>query len=583
MNPLILVVSGLFLFYLGYRFYARYLAKNFGEDDSRPTPSHSRKDDVDFAPTKTLVLFGHHFASIAGGGPIIGPTLALVYGYAPVWFWIVLGTLFLGAVHDYGALFTSMREKGSSIAEVAQSVMGRWAFFAFVGFTIIMLLMVTSVFLKLTAASLTSLVPTSQIPESQHCMVKRVVMDGVEMFKIGGIASTSVIIITLFAPLLGFSIYKRKVNPYFAALFAVAVCIVSIFIGIRYPVSLSANTWMIIISIYTIFAAGIPVWLVLQPRDFTNVFLLYGGILLLLIGTIISGLTGIKPSAPAFNVAFGSQKSGPIVPILFITVACGAISGFHSLVSGGTSSKQINKESDARLIGYGAMLLEGALALSVLIAIAYGIDFNHYLDIVYPQKTAPNPILGFSLAMGGLLNKTIGINFVYATVFGILMVEGFVVTTLDTAVRLNRYLLEELWQIALGKRTPKFMQTYIFNSLLAVLLMYLLAHTQTIAQLWKIFGSANQLLAAFALTAVSAWLFVRGKKLFFVALPAIFMFLITISSLIWLLFVKYLPEKNYALITADAVLLILSAIVVVLALALFLKGRKSQKVILNSA
>jgi len=581
MNPLALMVGGVALFFLGYRFYARYLAKSFGEDDSRPTPSHAQKDDVDFVPTKPFVLFGHHFASIAGGGPIIGPTLALAYGYAPIWFWVVLGTLFLGAVHDYGALFTSIRERGRSIAEVAQSVLGRWAFFAFVGFTIVMLLMVTSVFLKLTAASLTSLVPTSQIPESQQCMVKRVFVDSVEMFKIGGIASTSVIIITLFAPFLGFLIYKRKVNPYLMGFVATVVCLLSIFIGFRYPVSLPVNTWMIMLSIYTIFAAGIPVWLILQPRDFTNVFLLYGGIFLLLISAIAGGFMGIEPNAPAFNIAFGSQKNGPIFPILLITVACGAISGFHSLVSTGTSSKQINKESDAKFIGYGAMLLEGALALGVLVAIAYGIDYNQYLNIVYPQSGQSNPVLGFSLAMGGLLNKTLGINLIYATVFGILLVEGFVVTTLDTAVRLNRYLFEELWQMLLGKKLPKFMKTYVFNSLLAVLLMYLLARTQTIVQLWKIFGSANQLLAAFALTAVTTWLLVRGKKLFFVALPAIFMFLVTLSSLIWLLIAKYLPEKNYILISADLILLILSAIVVVLALAFALKKRQGHTMPIN--
>ena len=573
MNILVPVLISLPLFYLGYRFYSRYLARQFGEDDSRPTPSHAQKDDVDYVPTRPFVLFGHHFASIAGGGPIVGPTLALIYGYAPIWFWIVLGTIFLGAVHDYSALFTSIREKGRSIAEVAEAVLGKKAFLTFVGFTIIMLLMVTSVFLKITAASLTSLVPTSKIPPSEHCIVKRVVVDGVEMFHIGGIASTSVIIITLLSPLLGFLIYKRKVNQYIMAAVALVVCLVSILIGMRHPVSIDRNTWMILLSIYTIFAAGIPVWIVLQPRDFTNVFLLYGGILLLMLGAIGGGIIGLHPSAPAFNVAMGSREAGPIIPILFITVACGAISGFHSLVATGTSSKQLDKESDARRIGYGGMVMEGILALGVLLAVAYGIDFQHYLDITYPAHGKANPVLAFALGMGGLLNKSLGINLVYATVFGILMVEGFVVTTLDTAVRLNRYLFEELWQMILGERTPKFMRTYIFNSFLAVVLMYLLAKSNTIAQLWKIFGSANQLLAAFALTAVTCWLLVRGKKLFFVALPAVFMFLITISSMLWLLFARYLPSKNYVLVSADVILLILAAITVMLALGLAIKRR----------
>jgi len=579
MNTLVFLAISLPLFYLGFRFYGRYLTRQFGEDDSRLTPSHVQKDDVDYVPTRPFVLFGHHFASIAGGGPIVGPTLALIYGYAPIWFWIVLGTIFLGAVHDYSALFTSIRERGRSIAEVAESVLGKKAFLTFVGFTIIMLLMVTSVFLKITAASLTSLVPVSKIPQAQNCIVKRIVVNGVEMFHIGGIASMSVIIITLLSPFMGLLIYKKKVNSYLMAAIAVVVCLVSILIGMRHPVSLKQDTWMLALSVYTIFAAGIPVWIILQPRDFTNVFLLYGGIILLGLGAIGGGLTGIEPSAPAFNVAFGSQKAGPIIPILFITVACGAISGFHSLVATGTSSKQLYKESDARRIGYGGMVLEGILALCVLLAVAYGLDFQHYLDITYPATGKANPVLAFALGMGGLLNKTLGISLVYATVFGILMVEGFVATTLDTAVRLNRYLFEELWQMVLGKKTPKFMRSYVFNSFLAVLLMYLLAKSNTIIQLWKIFGSANQLLAAFTLTAVTCWLLVRGKKLFFVALPAVFMFLITISSMIWLLFAKYLPTKNYVLVSADAVLLILAGITVVLALGLAYRkrGKKSAQ------
>ena len=574
MNMLFVVAVSLLLFYAGYRFYGRYLARQFGEDDSRPAPSHAQKDDVDYVPTRPFVLFGHHFASIAGGGPIIGPTLALIYGYAPIWFWIVLGTVFLGAVHDYSALFTSIREKGRSIAEVAESVLGRGAFLAFVGFTIIMLLMVTSVFLRITAASLTSLVPVDKIPHSEHCIVKRVVVNGVEMFHIGGIASMSVIIITLVSPLLGFLIYRRKANSYLVAAIAIVVCLVSILVGMRHPVSLEQNTWMLVLAVYTMFAAGIPVWIILQPRDFTNVFLLYGGILLLLTGAVIGGFMGLEPSAPAFNVAVGSHKAGPIIPILFITVACGAISGFHSLVATGTSSKQIDKESDARRIGYGGMVLEGILALGVLLAVAYGLDFQHYMSITYPATGKSNPVLAFALGMGGLLNRTLGVDLVYATVFGILMVEGFVATTLDTAVRLNRYLFEELWQMVLGKRTPGFMRSYLFNSFLAVLLMYLLARSNTILQLWKIFGSANQLLAAFALTAVACWLLVRGKRLFFVALPAVFMFLVTASSMIWLLFAKYLPTKNYVLVGADVVLLVLAGITVVMALGLAYRKRR---------
>jgi carbon starvation protein len=567
MNPVLIFIIAIILFYLAYRFYARYIAKVFDENDECPTPACSMKDDVDYVPTKPLVLFGHHFASIAGGGPIIGPTVAMIFGFIPVWLWAVFGTIFIGCVHDMTTLFTSIREKGKSVAEIARTTLGNTGFFLFISFTILMLLLVTSAFLGLTATALTSLLSLDILRlDPSQTVVKTIEVGGATKAVIGGIASTSVIIITGLAPIIGYLVYKKGINVYLASGIAIIVCFVSVAIGMEFPVTLNPNTWMIILCFYTLFAAGIPVWIILQPRDFTNSFLLYAGVAALFIAGIVAGFKGVSFSAPAFNLAAGTAKLGPIWPFLFITVACGAISGFHCLVAGGTTSKQLSKESDAKRIAFGGMLLEGLLAIGVMVAVGCGIAFTDFSNIVFP--TAPgarsNPILAFAVGAGGLLDKGLGISPVYGTVFGILMVEGFVVTTLDTAVRLNRYLFEELWQV-IFKNVPKIMKTYIFNSLLAVVFMYLLAYNNAFLALWPAFGSSNQLLASLALIAVSIWLVNKGKNAIFTVIPAIFMMVTTLYSLVVLLIDKYLPKQNYTLAVFAVLLILLSIGVIFLA------------------
>jgi carbon starvation protein len=343
----------------------------------------------------------------------------------------------------------------------------------------------------------------------------------------------------------------------------------------QYPVSLNPNTWMIILCFYTLLAAGIPVWIILQPRDFTNSFLLYAGVAALFTGSIAAGIKGVTFNAPVLNLAEGSTKLGPIWPFLFITVACGAISGFHCLVAGGTSSKQVSRESDIKRIGYGGMLLEGLLAIGVLVAVGCGIAFKDYVNIVFPTVAGAksNPILAFAAGTGGLLDKGLGISPVYGTIFGILLVEGFVVTTLDTAVRLNRYLFEELWQV-IFTNVPKIMKTYLFNSALCVILMYVLAYNNAFLVIWPAFGSANQLLASLALIAVSVWLVNKGKNALFTVIPAIFMMITTLYSLFSLLINTYIPKQNYSLSTFAILLILLSIGVIAMAFNTWRKLRK---------
>ncbi len=259
---------------------------------------------------------------------------------------------------------------------------------------------------------------------------------------------------------------------------------------------------------------------------------------------------------------------GPIWPFLFITVACGAISGFHCLVAGGTSSKQVAREADIKKVAFGGMLLEGLLAIGVLISWWCFIRFMDYVNIVFPtmEGAKSNPILAFAAGAGGLLHAAFGIAPLYGTIFGILLVEGFVVTTLDTAVRLNRYLFEELWHV-LFRKVPKVMTSYLFNALLCVILMYVLAYNNAFLVIWPIFGSANQLMASLALIAVSVWLLSRRKTAWFTVLPAIFMMATTIFSLVFLLVEKYIPKHNIMLSVIDVLLILFSLGVIVLALS----------------
>ena len=574
MNVLLLLVISAAGFAAASRLYSTKIARKLGEDPSHPTPAVTYNDGRDYVPTKTYVVFAHHFSAIAGAGPILGPTMALLYGFVPAWLWVVLGGIFIGAVHDYTTLFVSMREGGKSMAEVARRTLGNRGFNLFIAFTIIMIVLVTSSFLSATSISLTSLWPLAKIGVREgETFLKTVVRDGVVMGRIGGIASMSVIVITLCSPFLGWLIAKKGLKTIPSYLLASAVCVGSVLLGIAYPVSLTPTVWMVIISVYVLFAAGTPVWFILQPRDFINVQILYAGIVLMVVSLFGTGLGGLRVAAPSINLAEGVRHLGLIWPMMFCIVACGAISGFHCLVAGGTTGKQLSRETDARRVGYNAMLLESLLAVCVLLAIGAAMNFADYKSIVWPLDPAvkSNPILGFSLAAGQLFHKGLGIPVALGTVFGILLVEGFVITTLDAAVRLNRYLLEELWAI-LFKKVPRVFRHYWFNSGISVLLMWVLAYSNAFSALWPIFGTANQLLAALGLLAVSAWLLLRKRKATFTLVPAVFMFLTTLASL-GILMAGYIRQRNFVLIAADLLLFLLSLGVIALFARTFLKRK----------
>jgi carbon starvation protein len=567
MNILVPVAVAAVVLWLALRVYPRWIARVFREDDSNPPPSETFADGRDFVKSRTHVVFGHHFATIAGAGPIVGPILALAFGWQPVWLWVVLGGILFGAVHDMTSMFVSMREGGRSIARIAKDTLGATGYLLNLIVLIFVLTIVNAIFLNLSVTALTSSYPLAALGlQPGQRLLATVEQNGVALGRIGGIATTSVFVITAFAPLLGWLIRRRALSMGAAYLTAAIVCVSSVVLGFLAPISFSGDTWRVLMTFYVFVACALPVWLVLQPRDFTNVQLLYGGMLLLLVSTVIVGIFhGAALQSPAYDVQTGERVlKSAIWPILFVTVACGAISGFHSLVASGTTVKQLPRESDVRRIGYGGMVLESFLAVLVLVAVASMLPQAEYLRVVYPEGAPSNPILAFALGVGRMVNLALpAVPIAVAAVIGILMIEGFVVTTLDSSIRLARYLLEEFWDYLYAGSAPALLRHPVFNTALAVGMMFFFAVSGTVRQMWPVFGAGNQLIGALALITVSVWLVQRARQHLFALLPAIFMICTTLAAL-FLLVRQHLASANLALGGAALLLLFLSVGVVLI-------------------
>lgn len=572
MNIALVMIFSSALLVLGYFVYSRFIAKAVGIDENRQTPATTVNDGVDYVPTKPLVLFGHHFAAIAAAGPIVGPTLALYFGFVPVWLWIVLGVILIGAVHDFTALFVAVREGGRSVAEVARKTLGKAGFIFYVSFAILLCLLVIAAFLQLTAIALTSTLPPDDVNLTSGDAgggIHIVEQNGLPRVQIGGVASMSVIVMTFLAPIVGYLIYKKKANIILVTILALLISFGSIIVGYYLPITIDATYWIFIITFYVFFAAWIPVWIILQPRDFINAQILYLGLASMVVGIIGAGLGGAVINTPTFNLdeAMSAPNLGVLWPFLFITIACGAASGAHGLICGGTTCKQLSSEKHARLIGYGGMLLEGLLALCVILLISGGMDFSKYKSIVYPAQGGSNAPLAFALGLGSILQQSVGLPTVFGTIWGILLLEGFLVTTIDALVRLSRYLFEELW-VTVMDTPPKILRSRVFNSLIVVAGFLTLTFTNAYLKIWPIFGAANQLLAALTLIAVTAWLAQKAKRYWFTAIPAAFMVITTLTSLVILLN-RYIGFQNWTLAVTDVVLLLLAFGVVVMTFRYF--------------
>lgn len=535
MNSLTLLLISALILFIGYIFYGGYLAKKWGVDDTRKTPAHTKYDGVDYVPAKSPVLLGHHFASIAGAGPIVGPIQAAIFGWIPVALWVLIGSIFFGGVQDFGSLFASIRHEGKSIGEIIESNMGKKGKKLFALFAWLTLVLVVAAFANIVADNFVS------TPQA---------------------ASASIFFIVL-AILFGIAVYRFKMPLIPASVVGVLMLFGCIYLGFLFPIALSKQTWIILLMIYIFIASVTPVWILLQPRDYLNSYLLYAMIIGALLGIVILRPEIQMDGFIGFNV--GGQY---LFPVLFVTVACGAISGFHSLVGSGTSSKQLYKESDAKKIGYGAMLIEGLLAIVALITVAYisNKQFGSLLGNGGPVNVFSEGIANFMASFG--------IPFGIGKTFTSLAISAFALTSLDTATRLGRFIFQEFFDTnglnnkEATKANP--LSNMYVSTTITVVCSGLLA-VMGYEKIWPIFGSANQLLAAIALMAIAIWLANSNKSFKEFIIPIIFMFIVTIVSLCFN--IKANIGVNYALVII-AVLLLVLAIILIKEAIMFIKKEK---------
>ncbi len=520
MNTLVLVLISVAILAGGYLFYGRWLCRQWGVgENSGATPAHTMEDGVDYVPAKAPVLMGHHFSSIAGAGPITGPIGAAMFGWLPVTLWVLVGGIFFGGVHDFGALFASIRHNGQSIGEVISANMSRRAKRLFLIFAYLTLLLVVAAFASIVASTFGAKYTDAGA------------LDMAASASNASVAMVSLLFI-LIAIVFGFCVYRRNTSMTVSTILGIVAIIAIMAIGMNFhPIYLSTNTWMIIVGIYIAIASVAPVWILLQPRDYLSSFLLYAMLFVAFVG-VVGAHPNINPELfPAF-AGFAVDNGNGIqylFPILFTTVACGAISGFHSLVSSGTTSKQLDKETDAKPIAYGGMLLECVLAILTLCAIAYARETGH-------TAGATDIFAGGIAAMVAAIPGLAGLENILYTLL-ILTYSAFCLTSLDTATRLARFMFQEFW-LEPGQTAKDVTDGYkkllvnpYFATAVTVVIGILLGMTGY-SKIWGLFGSANQLLAGLGLLAVAAWLGNIGRNNKMFLFPMAFMMVVTICSLV---------------------------------------------------
>lgn len=541
MNATTLILLAAVFYAIAYKFYAGFITKKLEVNNNSKTPAHTMNDGVDYYPAKAPVLLGHHFASIAGAGPIVGPVIAAGFGWVPVYLWVIFGAIFIGAVHDYSSIIASVRHKSKSIGYIIETYIGVSGKKLFLLFTWSTLILVIAVFTIIVADTFT------HIPSS----------------------GTSSILFILLAVLFGLGYYRFKIPLGAATVIGVILLFACIPLGNLFPLQLSTFTWQIILFVYIYFASTLPVWILLQPRDYLNSFFLYA--------LMFFGLIGAFFSAPEINIpafsTFSLEKVGYLFPALFVTVACGAISGFHSIVGSGTTAKQLNKETDGRIVGYGGMLIEGLLAVLALISVASLVN-KEFIDILVTK----GPVAAFSLSVARFINAIplLNISIPLAQTFTALAVSAFALTSLDTATRLARFMFQEFFESRTTESKPLLITNRFFSTGITVAFGIALTFSGQTMSIWPVFGSANQMLAALALLALTVWVANLKKGFLFVLIPMLFMFAVTFTALGMLAY-QNLLINNYTLSVISILLFSLSVMLGIKAYEVLTNGRISAE------
>ena len=537
---ILLLISAIILL-LAYRIYGKYVYNKFGLSDARKAPSHTHRDGIDYEPSKPIVVLGHHFASIAGAGPIVGPIIAVTFGWIPAVIWILVGGIFFGAVHDLGSMAASLRTEGKSIGVIIRNQIGVKGKQLFILFSFSTLILVIGVFSDIIAKTFVAN---------------------------PGVASASILFIFL---AIAFGFVNRWVgnkNIAFITITVIGVILMYYFVylGTQLPIALDYKWWVGGLLLYAFIASVTPVSLLLQPRDYLNSFLLYGLMIAAVAGVIVADPT-IEMST---EVNLSSESLGYFFPVLFVTIACGAISGFHSLVASGTTSKQLDKESDAKLVGFGGMLIESFLAIISVGAVII-LSRTEYLD----RLSVEGPVALFSTGLGGMISS-LGISEPFAIGFVALTVSAFALTTLDTCTRLARFTLQEYFEDMPQPAAQVMAKNRYLSTTIVIILSVLLLASGEFEKLWPIFGSANQLLAALALLTIGVWLIKKNISATFVTIPMFFMFTVTLASL-GLFAWKNFQDEGYILASVASILFVLAIALILLAIQSLKKEVKASE------
>lgn len=550
MNGLLLLGIAIVILVAAYLLYGRYLVKSWGIDPRAKTPAVRKEDGTDFVPSNKWSVFAHQFSSIAGAGPVTGPVMALVFGWLPAFLWIIVGGIFFGAVQDFGSLYASVKDDGKSMGQIIEDYIGKTGKKLFFLFAWLFTLIVIAAFADMVAGSFNGF--------------------NAEGAKVAPNASAgSISILYVFVAIaFGYFLKKVKWEGWKKAVIGIILIVLMLAIGIAFPLYLSKQMWIYLIFIYIFFASVTPMWILKQPRDYLTTFLFIAMIAAAVLGVVLSNPTITTPAYTGFVSSTGSY----LFPTLFVTIACGAVSGFHSLVSSETSSKQIENESDMLQVGYGSMLLESLLAVLVIVIVG---SLTNLSETGVLNETLSNmalaqgatPFTQFSVGVTGLLSS-----FGFPQEWGLCIMTMFVsalaLTSLDAVARISRMSFQEFFEVTDGSE-PTGVIKFLTNKYVATIISLLGGYLLSVGgynNIWPLFGSANQLLAAMVLITLAVFLKVTGRKGFMLYVPMVLMLIVTMTSLIMSIYnicIKLFVTGGFVFLT-DGLQLIVAILLVLL-------------------
>ena len=560
MNGLLLLLISVVILVAAYLLYGRYLVKTWGIDVNAKTPAYQKEDGVDFVPSNKWEVFAHQFSSIAGAGPVTGPVLAMAFGWFPAFLWVLVGGIFFGAVQDFGALYASVKSNGKSMGQLIEQYIGKTGRRLFFLFSWLFTLLVIAAFADMVAGTFNGFNE-----------------QGAQLLPNGAAGSISILYVFV-AIAFGLFLKKTKISGWKQLVLGLVLIVLMLMVGIQFPVYFTKQTWIYIVFVYIFFASVTPIWILKQPRDYLTTFLFIAMILAAVVGVFISNPT---ITTPVFT-GFKSESGSYLFPTLFVTIACGAVSGFHSLVSSETSSKQISNEKDMLQVGYGSMLLESLLAILVIVIVGSLTSLsdsgvlNETLSSMALAQGA-TPFTKFSVGVTGLVHQ-LGMPQEYGLCIMTMFVSALALTSLDAVARIGRMSFQEFFECSNQKPQGKIV-SFLTNKYVATLLTlaggYLLSLGGYL-NIWPLFGSANQLLAAMVLISISVFLKVTGRKGFMLYIPMIAMLVITMTSLgmaVYNIFMKLFVSGGFVFMT-DGLQLLIALLLMALGILIFIGSGK---------